>query len=181
MSKLAEEVMDYEYDFRRHGTRKADDPRLPWMPFQPASFIGYIWESMPLIKGSFFLEVGCGPGTKMRIADEMFGLDPHGIEYDKAMAQVAGAYGQVIEGDALSDEWVGEWYRQADIVWLYRPFRDPDLERQLEDRVIGAMKPGAILAGGAWETEVPDLGWNIVVDEWDFPMRHGAWQKPVTE
>lgn len=147
---------------------------LPWMPFQPGEFMSIMFECAPEMKGRYFLDVGCGPGTKMRLARHFFGLDTDGIEIDRGMAEAAVAHGVVFPSDAL--EAAPGFYGAYDLVWMYRPFRDVKLERALEDRVAAEMKPGAILAGGAWETCPADRGWVPVFDDWE--LRRGAWQKP---
>lgn len=177
IQRVIQNVMETEHKYLMHGDR-LNPVRLPWMPFQPASFIGIMWDCMAEIDGDYFLDVGCGPGTKMEIARELFGMRPYGIELDGDMASLARHVGPVWQGDALKMFAVVDAYAAADIIWLYRPFRAPEQERRLEERIIAHMKPGAILAGGAWETEVPALGWQTVVDDWE--IRHGAWQKPRT-
>jgi hypothetical protein len=167
--------MEIEYNHLKTGDRR-NPITLPWMPFQAANFLGFMWDSIAEVDGSVFLDVGCGPGTKMHIARELFGMHPYGIEVDEAMAELAKPYGCVYPGNALTLPHIERIYAKADIIWLYRPFRDPVHEKQLEDLIIANMKPGAILAGGAWETEVPMLGWQTIVDDWE--LRHGAWQKP---
>jgi hypothetical protein len=57
---------------------------------------------------------------------------------------------------------------------MYRPFRDRELQDRLEKKIFAEMKPGAILAGGAWENHPPN-DWEIVIDDWE--IRRGAWQK----
>jgi SAM-dependent methyltransferase len=175
LQRLARQVMETEYEHLKVGDRR-NSITLPWMPFQPASFLGFMWDSLAVLDGPVFLDVGCGPGTKMRLAKELFGMIPYGIEIDADMAELARPYGNVYVGDAMTLPAIERIYARADLIWLYRPFRDPEHEKKLEDLIIANMKPGAILAGGAWETEVPMLGWEIVVDDWE--IRHGAWQKP---
>jgi hypothetical protein len=157
---------------------------LPWMPYQPADFLGIMWDVMGELNGPVFLDVGCGPGTKMRIAKELLGLLPTGIEIDPVMARLAKPYGQVWSGDALKIRSIERAYARADVIWLYRPFRDQTHEKKLEDLIIASMKPGAVLAGGSWETDVPSLGWLTVVDDCipspdgEYLIWRGAWQKP---
>lgn len=152
-------------------------PTNPWMPFQVADFLSIVFECVPEAAGYRFLDVGCGPGTKMLIASHFYGMDAAGIEIDPAMARAARAHGSVVCGDALQAPpgAFGTW----DVIWLYRPFRDRDLERQLEKRIMDEMKPGAILAGGGWETCPADRRWITVVDDWE--LRRGAWMKPVLQ
>lgn len=203
IAALVKDVQATEARYLLHGPRH--DPLVtPWMPYQPADFISIIWECMPevtrlkpveipgiglLYEIPKFLDVGCGPGTKMAIAQKLFGFCVFGIEIDLTMAHEAAvklaATDAVIEqGDAL--HMPEEYYGGFDLIWLYRPFRDRALELALEARIIREMKPGAVLAGGSWDTDVPGLGWQPIVDDTlNNPMGpgciwRGAWQKPKT-
>lgn len=162
-----------EHRLLMHGDRK-DPIYLPFMPYQLADFTAVLVECMAETVGPKFLDVGCGTGTKMVIARELFGLEPSGVERDPEMATRAQNRGEVTLGDALSHP---ELYRTADIIWLYRPFRDADKEASLEGMIMASMKHGAILAGGAWEICPAAVGWNTIVDDW-ADMRRGAWAKP---
>ena len=156
-----------------HGDRQ-DPTYLPYMPYQLADFTAVMFECVAELNGPKFLDVGCGTGTKMTIARELFGLMPYGIERDQAMAKNAKHRGTVMQGDALDFP----DYRVFDLIWLYRPFRDPDKESSLEGKIMAQAKSGAILAGGAWEICPQAVGWNTIVDDWGDGMRRGAWQKP---
>jgi SAM-dependent methyltransferase len=161
-----------------HTWLKQGDPAsamLPWMPFQPAEFCSILFECVPEMKGSRFLDVGCGPGTKLLLARHFFGLRPDGIEVNPELAAVARVYAGLLHtGDALLAP--DGFYADYDLIWMYRPFRDRQLEQQLEDRVMAEMKPGAILAGAHWETCPADRRWIPVFDDWE--IRRGAWMKP---
>lgn len=161
-----------------------DPVYLPWMPFQWADFIALLAECVPEAEGPLFCDIGSGTGTKMRIAAGLFGLTPFGVERDFGLAVSgeasarawpgggAGAGGDVLVEDAL--DLPGAYWGQFDIVWMYRPFRDPARQGRLEQRVYGGMRRGAIFAGGALEAF--PWGWRTVVDDYD--MRRGAWKKP---
>lgn len=183
VQRLIASVAETEHKYLMHGKRR-DPVTLPWMPFQPADFLGIMWDAVEQLDGPVFLDVGCGPGTKMRIAKDMFGLIPYGIEVDAVMAEEAKAHGVAYLGDALSLPTIERIYATADLIWLYRPFRDPEHEAKLEQVIIANMKPGAILAGGSWETDVPGLGWGTIVDDCIVSpdglgrIWRGAWQKP---
>ena len=186
ISMLVSEVQETEHQYLLHGPRH-DPVVTPWMPYQPADFIGIVWECMPELSDDKFLDVGCGPGTKMQIAETLFGLDVYGIEINTEMAAVAAKlFGdKVAPGDAMTYSAV---YSEADLLWLYRPFRDPTSEYKLEQKIIDAMKPGAILAGASWELDPAVLGWNPVVDDClinpaDGTQKiiRGAWQKPAAD
>jgi SAM-dependent methyltransferase len=180
---LVSEVQETEHKYLLHGPRH--DPIVtPWMPYQPADFIGIVWECMPEMAGRLFIDIGCGPGTKMRIAEMLFGLDVRGIEINADMADEARKYfpepGIVCTGDAL-DYGLGDRF---DLIWLYRPFREAGRELLLEQRLMDRMKPGAILAGSGWEIDPALLGWSTIVDDClispdgTAKIVRGAWQKP---
>jgi SAM-dependent methyltransferase len=188
ISELVTHVQETEHKYLLHGDRR-NAITLPWMPYQPADFIGIAWECMPELHGRLFLDVGCGPGTKMQIASELFGLDAYGIEVDAAMADEARKHfperGHIVTGDALHLQPDYHPLGVFDLLWLYRPFRDPESERALEERIIAEMKPGAVLAGGSWEVDVPALGWQPIVDDCLIApdgvgrIFRGAWKKPA--
>ncbi len=183
IAALVSNVADTEHRFLLHGDRH--DPRVtPWMPYQPADFIAIIWECLPVVTTLAqdhtpkFLDVGSGPGTKLDIAQDLFGLEVCGVEIDSGMAAEAKLF--TVHQNALDFP----HYKDFDLIWLYRPFRDAGLERELETLIIQEMKPGAILAGGSWETDPGSLGWETIVDDTlnnpNGPgcIWRGAWRKP---
>lgn len=199
IARLVHSVQKTEQKYLLHGPRH-DPVFTPWMPYQQAEFIGMLWECMPLItdlKSNYafppapeFLDVGCGPGTKMQIARDLFGFHVTGVEIDTTMVfdaakLLAEGEAEIEHADALT---MGTgYYGQFDLIWLYRPFRDPDRELALEILITESMKPGAVIAGGSWELNIPGLGWIPVVDD-DLispdglsRIWRGAWQKPETE
>ena len=183
LAALVKDVQETEHKFLLHG---GDEKRTSWMPYQPADFISIIWECLPQMAGKMFLDVGCGPGTKLQVASGLFGLDVRGIEIDPQMVLEARKRlgDRVIHADALNLP-AGWNFSHFDLIWLYRPFRDPILETKLESRIVREMADGAILAGSGWETDPADLGWAPVVDDClhspydpDVKIIRGAWQKP---
>jgi SAM-dependent methyltransferase len=185
LAALVRDVQETEARYLLHGDRH-DPVTTPWMPYQPADFIGILWECLPELTGNRFIDVGCGPGTKMQIAGSLFGMEVHGIEIDRAMAveaakSLAGTGARVECADALAVH-PGRW-APYDFIWLYRPFRSAMQESVLEGHIIEGMKPGAILAGGSWETNIPGLGWQTIVDDTlndprsDACIWRGAWRK----
>lgn len=159
-----------ELDFMLQG---ADKIRLGWMPFQLADFVALMCEAVKETEGPRFFEVGSGIGTKMEVAETLFGLEVAGIEYNETLATVAKQKnrGHTIVGDALTTELI---YNDCDIIWMYRLFRDPVLQAQLEERIYSEAKPGTVFAGAALEN-APD-GWMTIVDDYDMGNR-GAWKK----
>jgi hypothetical protein len=163
-------VQKTEYDWLLTGDQK--DVYTPWMPFQPADFIAIISECVAQVDGPLFLDVGSGPGTKMRLAQMLFGLTVHGIERNPQMAHaaVSECIGDCFIGDALEFSHYGDY----DLIWLYRPIKTPEFQRVLEQKIYAEARSGAIVAGGALEHH-PE-GWITVLDDWD--LRRGAWKKP---
>jgi SAM-dependent methyltransferase len=188
LAALVREVQQTEHKYLLHGARH-NPVTTPWMPYQPADFIGILWECLPELTGKVFLDVGCGPGTKMRIAQDLLGFDVFGVEVDEEMAAEARKVFKALRpnrirtGDALG--YSEHWYGDFDLVWLYRPFRDPFKEHDLEQKIMTALKPGAILAGSSWETDPGMLGWQPIVDDClispdgKSQIIRGAWQKPL--
>jgi SAM-dependent methyltransferase len=170
--KALRRAQEREHLYRSQGNR-FHELYNPWMPFQIGEFLSIMSEVVPEMQGPRFLDVGCGPGTKPELAREVFGLDVTGIEVDIRMAQAASTQFPVLNMDALD---FGD-YGSFDALWLFRPFRDPDLELALEEKVMSQMRSGAILAGGSWEMEKRPP-WIPVVDEWEGGLRRGAWMKP---
>jgi SAM-dependent methyltransferase len=154
-------------------TVKPDSRTLPWMPFQISEFVAFMTDAVAASHGPRFLEVGCGPGSKLMLAETLFGLDGLGIEIDPDMTNQAVQMGvKALCADAL----YYRRYHQADIIWLYRPFRDAEAEAELEMKIRAKMKPGAVLVGAALELD-PPVKWEVVVDDWE--LRRGAWKKPL--
>lgn len=181
LKRLVADVQKTEHLYLLHGPRH-DPVTTPWMPYQPADFIGILWECLPELEGNKFADVGCGPGTKMQIARDLFGLEVYGVEIDKHMATEAGCRmpGRVIRADALEHPVAWETF---DLIWLYRPFRDQSSEFRLEEKIMSQMKPGAVLAGSSWEHDPGRMGWQPIVDDClpapdnSISIVRGAWQK----
>lgn len=150
-----------------------DDPRsLPWMSFSWPDFIALVAEALPDAPGDKFLDVGCGIGSKMLLAKEIFGLDVQGIERVPGYVRQARELGlDALEQDAL----VFSGYDAYDIVWLNRPFSDPDLQVRMERKVQEGMKSGAVFIGVNLLNRPPG-DWWVVLDDWE--VHRGIWQKP---
>jgi predicted O-methyltransferase YrrM len=150
-----------------------NDPRfLPWMPFSWPEFIAMIAEAVPELGGHRFLDVGAGIGTRMLLAREIFGLDVHGIERVEAYASVAGdQLGLTVD---VTDALDYKGYGGFDLIWINRPVRDRELERQLESKIWSDMAPGAVVAFA--NIEAPPPNWYLIFDDWE--VRRGIWQKP---
>lgn len=150
-----------------------DDARsTPWMPFPVYDFLALVAEALPESTGDRFLEVGCGIGTRMMLARDVFGLDVRGFdrvpEY-VAQAQQLGCPAEV--ADALGYE----GYGKADILWFNRPFSDKDTQRRLERQVWADMASGAVVICANLQLP-PPVDWWPVLD--DHEVRRWIVQKP---
>lgn len=172
IQRVLREADEDEWAFNLQG---GDAIRLGWMPFQMADFVAIMVEVVREADGPVFLEVGSGIGTKMHVAKNLFGLYTGGIEYDETLVTISRQKhrGPVTQGDALTI--FDGAYAHADIIWMYRCFRDVELQDQLEQRIYKEMHSGAIFAGAALQQ--PPSNWQIVVDDYDMGNR-GAWKKP---
>lgn len=106
-----------------------------------------------------FLDVGCGIGTKLLLAELMFpGLKCEGIESHPTIAKVAWTLGARVK---IADAFEYDEYDRFDIVFAYRPCSDFDMESRLERRVMDCMREGAVLflVGGQVD---PPASWESI-------------------
>jgi SAM-dependent methyltransferase len=148
---------------------------LPYMPTPPwPDFVALLAEALPeAVTGDRFLEIGAGVGTRMMLAEAVFGLDVHGVERVPEYVKAARERGlQVDEADALG--WDG--YGGYDIVFFNRVFADQDSQARLEQQVYAGMKPGAVVIA-ANLLAPPPRTWYPVLD--DGEVRRWILQKPL--
>lgn len=150
----------------------------PWMPFQLFTYIAMLCEAAPDVpqdddQPPRFLEIGAGPGTKMLIARDLFGLDVHGIERTDELAAMARTMGLDVQtGDALARP----AYSGFALIWFNRAFRDASAEARLEALVWDTASPGTVIMCANLEGR-PPMTWYPVLDAWESERR-GIWQKP---
>jgi trans-aconitate methyltransferase len=156
----------------------ADPDCIGWMPSDPAQFLVLLIEAITMSGGDDFLEIGCGPGTKMLLARELFGLKAYGIENDPEMVKAAYSLGlglTVEPADALG--WGS--YGGFGIVFFNRVFHGTETgavkQGDLERQVWADMAPGAVVIAMNLRNKPPD-SWIIVTDDWE--ARQGVWIKP---
>jgi hypothetical protein len=119
-----------------------------------------------------FLEVGCGPGTKLVIAEKVFGLDAGGFDYNSdyvrdanELLQSKGCKGGAFLADART---VNAPYNIADVIWLNRPFVHLELTKDLEKMVLDRMHPGAYIVLGNYACDpekLRQLGWQVIAED----------------
>lgn len=97
---------------------------------------------------SQFIDVGCGSGLKVMQASLFFSRVV-GLEYDPGYVNVARelleqvhiASCDVIHGDGITFE----GYKDFNLVYFYRPMRDPAMLNKLENQIASTVEPGTIL------------------------------------
>lgn len=180
LRELITDVMRLDREWMSRPDGRDNAQCTPWMPFPLFDFIALVAEALPETTGSAFLEVGCGIGTRMLVAHELYGLDCHGIDrVPEYVAQVSkrlpGAPGGPAVTAEVADALSWEGYGDYDLVWFNRPFNDAALQRQLEARVWEAMRPGAVVIAANLLSPPPG-GWWPVLD--DPEVRRWIRQKP---
>jgi SAM-dependent methyltransferase len=149
-----------------------DKTRCPWMPFPMSDFISMLDEGFAAAPGNRFLDVGAGPGSKMMRARDTYGLDVTGIEVVPEYAAEAGRHGLDVRlGDALDFTDYGEY----DLTWVYRPFRDPLLQADLEKIIWDQMAPGAVVMCAGLEAPPPSGTFWPELD--DLELNRGIYRK----
>ena len=171
---LAETVSTVDREWMKKIPSADDKHHIPWIPFPVDQFVSMLWEANAAAAGKNYLEIGCGPGTKMLIAQTLFGLKVFGFDRVPEFVERARDLNGLTSAD-LSD--AGKWddFGNYDIIWFNRVFRPADEEQALEARVWETMKPGAVVMCANLDA-APPTSWFIVVDDWE--IRRGVWMKP---
>jgi SAM-dependent methyltransferase len=171
-----------------------------WLPEIEPSAIHHGWKSLPLhaflpaLKVAWetvsplrrrpirFLDVGAGLGTKLLLVQGIYRHEVvcQGVELQPEFVRIAFQHGlAVAQADAI--EWDG--YGQADIVYVYRPCIDPELEAKLEQRVMELMRPKAVLILACGETtpwgwkSLPNGSGTAWMEVWQKPLKSGVEEK----
>ena len=88
-----------------------------------------------------FLDVGCGTGTTIQIAENL-GYKARGIEYNLLMKPIHEQKGiDVWYGDALNYI----QYHEADVIYYYRPIYNDEIQKNLEHKIETEAKRGAFI------------------------------------
>ena len=104
------------------------------------------------IRALRFLDVGCGLGNIMEIAGGI-GFQSFGIEYNEGLIHKAlfttfkmdkKVLKNEMEGVFFGDAFKFNFYDQFNVIYLYRPVRDPVLEGKLEQLIENEMAVGTI-------------------------------------
>jgi SAM-dependent methyltransferase len=116
---------------------------------------------------AFFLEAGCGIGTKLYRARQL-GLWEYGMDINSSFIDHAR---DVLGVRAYVGSVQDMPYDKADITYLSRPYKDDDKEIEYEKMVHEQIRNGTILIAA----------WAAVKPPWTILFRtghHGVWRKP---
>jgi SAM-dependent methyltransferase len=173
-----------------------------WMPVAIPTFVTLMTEAMmvapPCMDGEAFatdhygqvrfLDVGCGPGTKVQLAQAMFGVKGYGIdivprfiaeaEARGVTARVADAFsfpagghgggaGVLAVGDGLG-------YADFQVLLVNRP---SSLQDELESLIMERMASDAVLIAVNWRRSPEKSGWLAQYQEFGEPVM-GVFVKP---
>lgn len=172
-------VLLRELDAAEHiwNSREVKYPRpdaVPWKPYPLAGFVALLTEAMMVAPfrsawgdinmveddqwqhGKIrLIDVGCGPGTKLRLARAMFDLNVYGIDIvgrfvDEALqhrvrAGKIDAFEFPETGQAMTTTPFG--YSDFDIVYVNRPSGEV---HKLEPLIMERMRPDAVLIAVNW-------------------------------
>lgn len=127
----------------KHRELREDTQSYGWEPYPAASFVNLLTIAMGQTRNQgMFIDVGCGIGTKVRIAEAM-GLDAYGVElFPEYVAEARRTGMRVQQYDVRTD---GFDYSRYDIVYINHPLRDTVAQDAVEYRLQDRMKPGAVL------------------------------------
>ena len=169
---------------RAWNTRNVRYPRqdaVPFLPFPIPDFIPLLAAAVMVAPcqlpefGEFppttFLDIGAGTGTKIRLAQALFGLKGGGIEIVPEFVAEARARGIRVEA---VDAFDFKGYGSVDIVYMNRP---STLMDELEGLVMEQMAPGAVLILVNGRNDPGKAGWLMVSQEFGEPVI-GVWIKP---
>lgn len=180
---LLRELNATEQGWKQYDVAYPREDAVHWMPYAIPSFVALLADAVmscapgPMVAGQYtlprFLDVGCGPGTKCRLARAMFGLPVYGIDIVPRFVAEAQAHEVPAE---VADAFTWPGYGAAEIVLVNRPSTDMDT---LEPLIMEAMSPGAALMAVNWAHDPSRSGWVLIAQEdvGHGPVR-GVWVKP---
>ncbi len=120
----------------------------PFIPFHVDAFVKMLMAAERHVKTGRgrsdemrFLDVGAGYGTKVILAQTILGnWSCHGIEIEKRYVDT-----RLTERVELADGLTYADYAAYDIIYMYCPYCDADLQVKLQQAAIDGARPGAII------------------------------------
>ncbi|MFH7326277.1 class I SAM-dependent methyltransferase [Desulfurivibrio sp. C05AmB] len=100
-------------------------------------------DATPAGEAPALLDVGCGIGNVMLLAEQM-GFDVYGLEKDPHPCAIARRlFGP--ERVSAADIWEYRDYRLFPVIYYFRPFAERDLQLRFEKMIEERLQPGGIL------------------------------------
>ncbi|WP_372570660.1 hypothetical protein [Ruegeria jejuensis] len=125
-----------------------------------------------------FLEIGCATGRNLlvtKLSGLLNGSSYAGFDLDHNLIrrgqQALGLEEEIFVADALTFD-----YAPYDVIFSYRPIRVPEIQRQLEERMVETLKPGAYVIAPLAE----DLACYPDMDCLNGPLAIWKKRKPAT-
>jgi len=186
-----------EQTWRQQPVRYPREDAVPWMPYSIPHFVSLLTEAVaasarprdpmrPEPGALAFLDVGCGPGTKCRLASALFGLAASGVDIVPRFVGEAQAHGvNATVADAFDYfaplEEGATWPPGCDPVWRYDIIlvnRPSGLQDELEGMVMDRMASGAVLIAINWRHDpAKERDWLPQYQEYGEPIV-GVFLKP---
>jgi len=183
-----------EKAWAQYEVRYPREDAVHWMPAPMPLFITLLTDAVmaapPHHGGSvfgedsygppWFLDVGCGPGTKIRLAEAMFGVKGFGIDIVPrfvAEAQAHKVHAAVQDAFEFPEGGGGggtRGYADFQVVYVNRPSA---LQDELEHLVMDRMASDTVLIAVNWRHSPGKAGWIPVAEEFGEPVC-GVWIKP---
>jgi SAM-dependent methyltransferase len=197
------ELQATEQAWNASPVRYPREDAVPWLPFPIGQFVTLLTEAVAVAPPSGgapmaleepygtvrFLDVGCGVGTKVRLAEALFGLSGYGIDIVSRFIAEARAHGvKALEKDAFDMPEKGApmttvalGYADFQIVYVNRP---SSLQDELESLIMDRMAQDAVLIAVNWRHDPVESGWFTQYQEYGQPVMGmkapvcGVWIKP---
>lgn len=176
---LLRQIYALEASWNAHKIAYPREDAVHWLPLPIPQFIALLtdavraapttWEAEPNsmsghARQTTFIDVGCGPGTKARLAQAMFGLDVTGIDIVPEFVSEAQALG--IKAGCI-DAFDFNSYDHFDIVFANRP---STLQDEMETRIMTMMAPQTVLIAANWRNSPASYGFEVITMEYERPV-----------
>jgi SAM-dependent methyltransferase len=183
------QIYALEQSWNAHKVRYPREDAVHFLPFPIPQFISLLTEAVQAAPTRWdqnhdggpreefrparntFLDVGCGPGTKIQLAQALFGLQGYGIDIIPAFiaeAQQAGVKAGLIDAFDFNS------YDAFDIVFANRP---STLQDKLEKLLAQSLAPQCVLIAANWRHDPAEFGLEMIAKEYERPVC-GVWRKP---
>lgn len=158
LDQLREELSIFD------GNEKPDENSYFAHVPSPPSVLDFIAKYKHTNSDLNFLDIGCGLGTLLRVAQKM-GMNATGIELNKDLAKHHADL-NVLYMDALKTEHDYGWYN---MIYLFRPVADYEKAEQLFEKIINYARIGCIIVylEPHWECEDHLINFNKRVSKYD--------------